>query len=375
LRRKKYGQNKFMMMKKTILLLMLVCLPVGILFSQVNEDRKAGFQFSFIPPLSTQGMLAPEYTNAVSVNMLAGVSKNVTAFSFSGLGMYVKNDLSGLHFSGLGTYAGNDGSGIIFSGLFNKTQNFKGFQMGGLINMAKELDGFQFGGLINIATDNMKGFQFGGLANIAQGNMKGFQFGGLLNKAGDVEGVQFAGLVNIAKNVKGFQFGTLLNIAESNDYPLGLVNIIKNNGEMSVGITYDEIGSTIVGFRSGGRILYGMIGVGFNHKAKDEKFVTEAGFGAHIPISSHFRINNELKSQFLTDFSDSQINHSSFAIMPAYRFIPNMEVFAGPSINFMYTDNIEATKIFPSHNLWKKYTDKSLKQLFFGFNVGVYYIF
>lgn len=330
-------------MKKTILLLMLFCLPVGMLFAQVNEDKKAGFQLSFIPPLSTQGTFAPEYTNAASFNILAGVSKNVTVFSLSGLGMYVGNDLSGFHLSGLGTYAGNNGSGIMISGLFNKTRDFKGFQMGGLLNMADDL--------------------------------RGFQLGGLLNKAGDVEGFQFAGLINIARNVKGVQFAPLVNIAESNDYPIGLVNIIKNGGEMSLGVTYDEIGSTLIGFRSGGRILYGMIGVGFNTKAKDEKFVAEAGLGAHIPISSRFRINSELKSQILTDFSDNQINHSSFAILPAFRFVPHMEVFAGPSINFMHTDNIEATKVFPSHNIWKEYTDDDLKQLFFGFNVGVHYIF
>lgn len=347
------------MMKKAILLLVMVYLLAGTLFAQENKDKRAGFQLSFIPPLSTQGILAPEYSNAVSINMLGGISREVRAFSLSGLGMYVKDDLNGFHFSGLGTYAGGEGTGFMTSGLFNKTGDY---------------NGFQFSGLSNISAD-FKGLQIAGLANVATGNMNGFQFAGLMNKAEDVNGVQFAGLVNIAKNVKGLQFAALVNIAESNDYPVGLVNIIKNDGEMSLGVTYDEIGSTIVGFRSGGRILYGIIGVGFNHDAKDEKFVTQGGFGAHIPISSRFRINNEFKAQFMTDFDDKQINHSSFAIMPAFRFIPNMEVFGGPSINYMYADHADAAKVFPSHSLWKKHTDKSLKQLFFGFNVGVHYIF
>lgn len=330
------------MMKKTILFFILACLPAGVLFSQVNEDKKAGFQLSFIPPLSTQGTLAPEYSNAVSFNILAGVSREVTVFSLSSLGMYVMDDLKGFHLSGLGTYAGGDGCGIMISGLFNKTNNYKGFQMSGLANLTKN-------------------------------EMNGFQFGGLLNKAGDMQGFQFAGLVNIAKDVKGLQLG-LVNIAENNDCPIGLVNIIKD-GEMSIGITYDEIGSTIVGFRSGGRILYGILGVGYNHKANDAKYVTEGGLGVHIPISSRFRINNELRSQFMTDFSDDEVNHTTFVLMPAFKITPNFEIFGGPSINYMSTDHIENKNLFPGNSLWKEYTDTKLKQLYVGFSAGVQYIF
>lgn len=338
---------------------MLAWLPAGILLSQVSEEKRAGFQFSFIPPLSTQGTQASAYSNAVSFNLLAGISREVTAFSISGLGMYVSDDLKGFHLSGLGTYSGGEGKGMMIGGLFNKTAGYKGIQFGGLSNI----------------TEAMNGFQLAGLSNWIGGDLKGFQFAGLINKAENVEGVQFAGLVNVAKNVKGLQFGALLNIAESNDYPVGLINIIRNDGEMGVGITYDEIGSTVAAFRSGGRILYGILGIGYNHKARNAKYVTEGGFGAHIPVSSRFRINSELRSQFLTDFSDDQITHSTFAIMPAFKIAPHCELFAGPSLNFMYTESIDDTKIFPSHKLWRSFSDKSLKQLYLGFSAGVQYLF
>jgi len=363
------------MMKKTILLLLLVCLPGGILFSQENENKRAGFQLSFFPPLSTQGMQASQYSNAVSFNLLAGVSREVTAFSMSGLGMYVKEDLGGFHFSGLATIASGNGKGAMMSGLFNKTMNYSGFQMGGLANVSTDFEGFQFAGLTNIASGDMKGFQFGGLANIVSGDMKGFQFGGLINKAEDVNGAQFAGLVNIAKNVKGFQFAALLNIAESNAYPVGLVNIIKKDGEMSVGVTYNEIGSTMLSFRSGGRVLYGIIGLGYNHKIKDDHFMAEAGLGAHINIVPRFRINTEIKAASAAFEEDDVTFHTNFSILPAFKILPQWEVFGGPSINYLQTDNLNNENMFPSHNIWKDFGVDKLKQLYIGFTVGTHFIF
>lgn len=314
-------------MKKVSLTLVLLLVVGCHLFAQVKEEKKAALQVSFIPPLSTQGTQAPEYTNAVSFNMLAGVSKNVTAFSLSGLGIYTSNDLDGFHLSGLGTYAGNNGSGTMISGLFNKTNEYRGFQLAGLINIAE-----------------------------------------------DVKGFQLAGLINIAKNVTGLQLAGLINIAENNDYPVGLINIIKN-GEMSVGITYNETGSTMVSFRSGGRILYGIIGIGYNHKLADQTFMTEVGLGGHIPISSRFRINNELKTSHVT-FTDKETTYqNTFAIMPAFKILPNWEIFGGPSLNHLYTDNLDNKKMFPDNNIWKKYTDNKLQQLSLGFSAGTHFLF
>jgi len=344
-------------MKKVFLFLVLACLPFGFLFSQASKDKKAGFQLSFIPPLSTQGMLAPEYTNSVSFNILAGVSKNVTVFSLSSLGNYVVNDLEGFHLSGLGTYAGSNGNGVMISGLFNRTKEFRGTQLSGLLNI----------------TDNTTGFQLGGLSNIANGNMRGFQFSSLMNMAEDLNGFQFAGLINIAKDVKGVQLG-VVNFADSNDYPVGIVNIVRKNGEMSLGIAYNEIGSMMLSFRSGGRVLYGILGVGFNHKLDKETFIVEAGFGGRIPISSRFRINNELKAAN-TAFGSENTVHSSFNIMPAFKIFPQWEIFAGPSLNYLYTDQVENKKMFPDHSLWKKYGDKKLQQLYIGYTAGIHYIF
>lgn len=376
-------------MKKVCFLLLCVCFSSEVLFSQTHEEKRAGFQLSFVPPLSTQGTQAIHYNNAVSINILAGVSKRVSVLSFSGLGMYVKEDLSGFHLSGLGTYAGGDGGGVMLSGLFNGISDYNGFQLAGLVNKAKVMNGIQLAGLTNLRRGDTQGFQLGGLVNIASGyngvqlgglvnivsDLKGFQLAGLVNRANDVTGFQIAGLVNKARRVKGAQLAGLVNIAEKSDYPIGLINIIKE-GEMSVGATYNEIGSSVLAFRSGGRILYGIIGVGYNHKMKEDHLVVEAGLGAHIPISSRFRINNELRVQNMTDFSnEDQLWYSSMAIMPAFKIFPCLELYGGPSVNYMQTENSDYGYMFPDHSFWKGKSDKRQEQRFFGFNVGIHFLF
>lgn len=389
-------------MKKVTFTLLLAYLQIVVLFAQDDNDKSAAFQLSFVPPLSTQGIQAPKYTNAVSVNILAGVSKNVTKFSLSSIGMYVMNDVSGVHLSGVGTIAGNEGSGIMLSGVLNRTKNFQGFQASGVFNLADETDGFQIAGVGNISTGNLNGFQISGVINTASvmngfqisgavnlaEETNGFQVGGLLNVADelngfqiaslaniakDVNGSQIAGLVNVAKSVSGFQIGVLANVSDNCDYPIGLVNIVRNGGEMSLGLTYNEVGTTMLSFRSGGRILYGIVGIGFNHELHRKKFMTEAGLGAHIPITSRFRINNELKSNL--NIAKKNTQHHSFAIMPAFKVSPAWEIFAGPSINYLETENPNERGIFPGHNIWKKFRDDKLKQAYFGFSVGTHILF
>jgi hypothetical protein len=143
--------------------------------------------------------------------------------------------------------------------------------------------------LLNTVANSYSGLQFAGMANIA-GGMKGLQFAGLTNIAGDVNGFQFAGLVNVAKNVSGVQFAALINIAENSDCPVGLINLIKN-GEKSVAVTYNGIGSTVATFRSGGKYTYGIVGLGYNFNAKWKATVSTGGFGAHINCTPWLRIN------------------------------------------------------------------------------------
>lgn len=348
-------------MKKIALLIVINLFSIVIVLAQSTENKNSVVQVSFIPPLSTQGIHAGEYTNVFSFNILAGISQNERKFTFGGLVNVIKNDASGVQFAGLANIIGNDANGFQFAGLFNTVgNNGKGFLFSGLFNSSKDYKGFQFAGLANQARD-VQGFQFAGIMNTAN-DVKGFQFGGLANKARNVEGVQFAGI---------------LNIADNSDYPIGLLNIIKN-GEMGIGVSYNEVGSTMLSFRSGGRVLYGILGVGYNYRSiSKESFVIEGGFGAHINCSPSFRINTELKSAYFSSFSKKTTYQQSFSILPAFKLGSNIEVFAGPSVNYMRSDNMDNAKLFPKQdiNIWKKFGESKMEQVYVGFSVGTQILF
>jgi hypothetical protein len=456
-------------MKKTGVAILWIYLQATGLCAQSSDTRSAGFQLSFIPPLSTQGTEAAKYVNAVSWNVLAGVSGSVTRFSLSSLGMYVVNDVSGVHLSGLGTIAGQEGKGVMVAGILNKTRDFQGFQMTGIANVAghvtgiqfsglanynsgsvvglqsaglwnlneksmvglqfsslgnvnrSDLIGFQFAGLSNLNNGSMVGFQFATLSNINRGNMvgfsiagmqsfirgdmtgnqiagvvntvkevsgfqvsglvnaarnvSGFQVSGLVNVAENVSGFQVGGLVNRAKNVSGFQFAALVNVAERNDYPVGIVNIVKYGGERGLGVSYNETGSAMLSFRSGGRILYGIIGVGFNHKASKRNLCTETGFGGHIPLSARFRINSELKTNYNLVTNKDRVYQHTLAVMPAFKITPKLELFVGPTLNHISTENPDYRNLFPKRTVWKKFKETRLQQMHIGFSAGTQLIF
>ncbi|MCI1779230.1 MAG: hypothetical protein LKI53_04650 [Bacteroidales bacterium] len=274
---------------------------------------ESAFQVSFVPPLSTNGFNCGQYTNNFSLNLLAGTSKNEKAFTLGGIANIINNDANGFQTAGLFNYIGNNG----------------------------------------------KGFALSGLANISKNDYSGFQLAGLVNVAGNVKGVQMAGL---------------LNIADKSDYPIGLVNIIKQ-GEFSVAATYDGTGSSLITFRSGSKVTYGIVGVGFNHKTRGDEFVLSGGLGAHINICDMFRINNELTGETIGVTDGDNTFKISYALLPAFRPVKHFEIFAGPAITYMQSEDILNKDIFPSNSLWKSYGSSRLKQLFIGYRLGIQYIF
>lgn len=371
----------------------LLCLGLSLIFcvtvcTQENSSQQSKFQFSFVPPLSTNGKYAAQYTNRFSLNLLIGISKNETAFTIGGIANIIKHNANGLQMAGLVNYIGNEGDGGLLSGLANITMgHYNGFQMSGLINRAKvtngsqiaglgnitqTMNGFQLAGLLNKA-ENANGFQLAGLGNLAL-NMNGFQLAGLINAAKDVHSSQIAGLINIARNVSGVQLAGLINIAEKSDYPIGIVNIIKS-GDKRVSISYNEIGSTIAAFRSGGKYTYGILGAGYNHQSNGSSFVTVVGLGAHISCTSWFRIDNEINFENISDFADETTFRTGYTLLPVFSIGSHIELFGGPSINYMETDNINNTVLFPKKSLWNAVGDSKNQQLYFGYQFGIQYLF
>ena len=329
---------------KKIQSVFIILLTVFHLSAQMNQGKYVPFHFSFIPPLSSNGINASQYTNGASFSILAGMSANERNFTFASISNVIANEARGLQFAGISNYIGKQGQGVAFAGI------------------------------TNIAKGTYKGVQLAGIINTTKGTYKGVQFAGLLNTSKDITGLQFAGLLNIAGKVRGVQFAGLLNIAEESDCPIGLVNIVKR-GEMGIALTYDILGNGIVSFRSGGKYTYGIIGFGYNHKLSgDNKTVAEAGYGVHIPCYSWFQINNEFKVTS-TATSDKPFLNASYSLLPSFKIKKHYNIFGGASLNYLTTTEMDNQTLFPQNNLWKKHTDSRLQQLFIGYLVGIQYIF
>ena len=127
--------------------------------------------------------------------------------------------------------------------------------------------------------------------------------------------------------------------------------------EKGVSLTYDEMNNFIIGFRSGGKVLYGIIGLGISFIESSTRNVLEGGLGAHINISDRFRINTELAYSGISkwgpvtvtygdeeperpDYEAFTINRTSLRILPIFK-INVFNIFAGVSINYLQSSHIE----------------------------------
>ena len=308
-------------------------------------------------------------TRAIQVAGLTNISKGLYGIQISGL-TNISQDAYGLQLAGLFNVS-HDLYGMQLAGLFNCAKNVHGLQLAGLTNISKDLYGMQISGLTNISRDAY-GLQLTGLSNVSH-DLYGMQLAGLFNCAKDVYGLQFAGLVNVAKRARGVQFAAILNVAEESDFPIGLINIIKQ-GDKGVALTYDILGNAVMSFRSGGKYAYGILGVGCNAQI-EERLVVEAGYGLQIPVCRWLDVNNEFKATTMGYNSGYTRSNFSYLLAPSLTLWRHCNLFAGASINYFMSDRASAATLLPNAGLWRKEGDRGIGQLYLGYQVGVQYVF
>ena len=305
----------------------------------------------------------------IQVSGLGNITRGVMGIQVAGLGN-ITRDTRAIQVAGL-TNISKELYGIQISGLTNISQDAYGLQLAGLTNISKDVYGLQVGGLTNIAQDTY-GLQLAGLFNVSH-DLYGLQLAGLFNCAKDVYGLQFAGLMNVAKRAKGVQFATILNVAEESDFPIGLINIIKE-GDKGVTLTYDILGNAVMSFRSGGKYTYGILGVGYNTQI-EERLVVEAGYGLQIPVCRWFDVNNEFKATTMGYNSGYTRSNFSYLLAPSLTLWRHCNLFAGASINYFMSDRASAATLLPNAGFWRKEGDRGIGQLYLGYQVGVQYVF
>ena len=313
-----------------------------------------------IYPLSSNGTHAPLDTNNLSIHLLAGVSAAERGLTFAGFSNIILRNAVGSQFAGFSNHIRGMADGTQFAGFANIYGGGKGAAFAGFTNIARgDVNGVQLAGFLNYA-NRIKGLQLAGFANISNQN---------------VGKSQIAGFINVAKKVKGVQIAGFINIADSSDYPIGIINLIKN-GEKSIGLTTDETQTTMLSFRSGGKSLYGIIGLGYNLKNVDEVYAAELGLGAHFFPSTAFSLNTELVAATLGSFKRGEYFKSSFRLMPNIKLFKTFGFFGGPSINFVTTNTDEGKSLY-TKNLrnWNNIWGNNYNALYIGYTVGLHILF
>lgn len=361
------------------------------------------FQGSILPGLSSQGRMASQTVNSLSLNMIGGYTAGVKGLEAGTVFNIVKNDAEYVQMSGilnivggnmrgiqascihnnvLGTIVGVQMAGISnltrraviglqasciynmaggkvwgaqLSGMINNSiDSVRGLQAAGIVNMSvKEVKGWQLSGIINTAVKDVTGVQTAGILNVGIKNINGLQLSGLGNLCiGTTKGTQVAGLFNYATEVKGVQFG-LINIAHKNNgVPIGLFSFAVK-GYHKASIHSNELMPYNISIKSGTRWLYNIYHAGAAPAKNNKEYALGFGFGSDLPLSKRFSVTPELTGNAIYLGNWAEINTlAKFAAHLNFRLNKYLSIYAGPSYN-VYWDNNQpkvagyATEVLP----------------------------
>ena len=212
----------------------------GITQAQDSEPelKYRRWRITIFPPLSTNGIEAPNYSAKYSINVLGGYHGALDGIEVGGLFNYTKQYAHGFQLAGGANITGGDMGGFNIAGLTNISRNdMSGIQFAGIANISgDDLEGIQGAGIFNIADGNSSGLQFAGVGSVAKEDIEGLQGSGVFNASmGSISGLQFAGVGNVAlEDVEGLQLSGVFNLAGKNISGLqlsGITNIAAENIE------------------------------------------------------------------------------------------------------------------------------------------------
>ena len=369
------------------------------------------FQASFVAPLGSNWLDSHLITNKASFNVLGGHSYGNLYFEFGSLyniNLYLTR---GFQMAGVFNWSGGTDNAVQFAGVFNtSTDGNAAVQFGGVVNIASESTaqfagagnvtagstGTQMGGVFNFASESTAQFagagnvtagpagtQMSGVFNFAQG--AAFQSASVLNISDGSTGTQMSPVLNIAKEVNGLQLG-LINISGTmNGVPVGLFNVVKNNGKFDFEIGFSESLNTFMSFKMGVQKFYTIFSGAINYLDNPTLYMAGVGFGTYVDLmtGSGWGYSIELMCYDIIKekkYSDDLNMLTQFKIIISKQFGDYFKVFAGPVGNFTIsryenpsTGKIGTTLSPPWSSIWKKEKEKDKITLdsWIGFEAGV----
>ena len=100
----------------------------------------------------------------------------------------------------------------------------------------------------------------------------------------------------------------------------------------------DESGLAQLAFRSGGRVLYGMIAVGHYLNDNPMKYAVETGLGVHLLQTRSFGVDAEVVNRTSTDFKTQSEPRLAFRLLSQVYLGRHWGLTAGPTVNYTYPD-------------------------------------
>ncbi|WP_313531574.1 hypothetical protein [Sphingobacterium multivorum] len=340
------------------------------------------YQISMTPGLSTHGFIRSQIVNKFSINIIGGSTAGVKGMELGGVFNINQYDMQGMQMAGVFNAVGGNVRGVQLAGVGNRDfGGMTGLQMAGVFNgVGGNASGVQIAGVGNHVVGQVKGLQIAGVFNKAD-TVRGVQIAGVVNLTKDASGTtqlasilnhsestvgnQIAGLANKAKKVKGIQLAGIVNIADSSDYPIGLLNFIKN-GEKSLSVAINEDSYLGLQFRSGGRVLYSLLSINVALEGnRPDKYAFEAGLGAVVLNGAKFSLRTEITARnLLTEKFKMLDNHqSSLRVIPAFKLSERMSIFVAPSLNYAERDE---NSIYGGSTVWKAWRRDRTRNTFYG---------
>lgn len=420
-------------MRSQLILILLITSLIEVQ-AQENPNETRPFQIGIVYPIGSNGTKANKIANVFSINLFLGQSAGVEAAEFSGFIAITHGNANGIQAAGFANFNKADVNGAHIAGFMNTSKNVNGFQSSGFANFSSNINGAQIAGFLNIAdtckgpqvsgflginkeiisaqasgflsistkntgaqvsgfmnisrevqgsqaagfmniADNTNGPQVAGFMNVTN-DANGPQIAGFMNKSKDVIGPQLSGFMNIARKIKGPQIAGFMNIADSSDYPIGILNFIKN-GTKALVLETDENNAASILFKTGGRHTYGFIGLSYQPVYASFRYGTLVGIGFHFPTSETFRFDVDLCSAHYNrlshNYKDNDLWSGKLRLLAFYKLSNIVSIFAGPNITYNESNN-EQVYNFKGIELWN-YAIKSYKphykRLMIGANAGL----
>lgn len=351
----------------------------------IRDTLFTKYSFSFVHPLSTNGLLSINTVNQYSFNALIGFSKGIDRFEIGGLinldygnvkyvqvagiANLVSGDVKGFQMGGILNVVGGNVDGVQLAGIVNVNKgnvrnvqiagigntvlgSISGAQVGGIFNLNwKHTDGIQVAGIYN-QTISLDGMQLAGIANMTWRKAVGTQLSGIVNTADSLIGGQITGIANNANYVKGFQFSgiinravhvdgtqvSLINIAHSTSgVPFGFLSYV-HTGYHKIELGIDEQLMSTIAFRTGVNAFHNIFIAGTQFSGSNRLWTFGYGVGSSIKLSKSFFLDLDLTAQNLLLTASNTITNNTltkFYVGVEYRIWNKFSIAAGPTLNWL----------------------------------------